>query len=158
MGVGALEKVAEKILGSWAGTFCCTCATTSTMPRMNTAYLQQPPPTWPKAGAGKPGSFVNRVSHDELVDLYNRRITTRALALRYGVSEKWCSSLFTGKRPLEQKQVKRLARAEMRQFYAALVLKGTSVADAADLACCSYSTMRRIVLGLTGTTKLEDVK
>lgn len=139
---------------------CCVVTTVVRFTLMNTAsaYLQQPPPTWPKAGAGKPGSFVYKVTHDELVDLYNRRITTRALALRYGVSEKWCSSLFTGKRPLEQKSVKRLARTEMRAFYAALVLKGTSVADAADLACCSYSTMRRIVLGLTGATKLEDVK
>lgn len=120
-------------------------------------YLQPYPATWPKPGSGQPGSLTSRATHDELLDLFNRRMTTRAFAAHHKVSEKWASSLYTGKRELLQKQAKRKARQSMREFYALLVLKGTSVSDAADLACCSYSTMRRVVLSVTNSKNLGDL-
>lgn len=122
---------------------------------MNSPYLHQYPDSWPKPDPSKPETLPSRITEDDKVALYNRRITTRALAAQYNVSEKWLSNLFPGKRPLERKTEKRLARAEFRRMHAQRAVKGeVSIQDAAVAACCSYSTMRRIVLKELGQDRL----
>jgi hypothetical protein len=66
---------------------------------------------------------------------------------------------FPGKRPLEDKRTRRATRDSLRAFQAELVRDGlTSLPEAADRACCSYSCMRRLVLKVSNVESLAELK
>lgn len=120
-------------------------------------FLHPYPESWPKPDPLRPQRLASRISEDQKVDLYNRRVTTRDLAGTLKVSEKWLSYTFPGKRPLENKASKRKARNAFREFHAKRVVAGEAlISTAADAACCSYSTLRRVVLRLQGKVRLTD--
>ena len=117
-----------------------------------TPHIHPIPTTWPKPNPENHDALVSRVTPDDLSDLYNRRVTTRALAKKYEVSEKWMSFLYPGKRPLADKKVKVKAKSAFREFHAKRVLRReVTTLQAAEAALVSYSTMRRIVLKLGQT-------
>ncbi len=123
---------------------------------MSANFLHPAPNTWPGPDPARPRKLVSRVDPNDLVDLYNRRITTRAFARKYAVSEKWVGKTFPGKRPIEDKRTRRTMRDKLRELQATLVRDGlTSLPEAADRACCSYSCMRRLVLKVSGAETLE---
>ena len=123
---------------------------------MSAHFLHPAPATWPGPDPARPRKLVSRVDPNDLVDLYNRRVTTRAFARKYEVSEKWVGKMYPGKRPLEDKRTRRAMRDKLRAFQATLVRDGlTSLPEAADRACCSYSCMRRLVLKVSGAETLE---
>ena len=122
------------------------------------AKAQPYPPAWPAPNPLKPRTLHSRISEEDKKDLYNRRVTTRALAKKYGVTEKWLSYVFPGKRPVEHKTFKRKARMAFREFLARqVVAKERNIYAAAAAACTSYSTMRRIVLRVTGAQRLTPL-
>lgn len=122
-----------------------------------TPFLHPYPEDWPKPDHLRPRTLASRISEEQKVDLYNRRVTTRDLAAKLKVSEKWLSFVFPGKRPLENKQSKLKARNAFREFHARRVIAGEAlISTAADAACCSYSTLRRVVLRLQGKERLTD--
>jgi len=108
------------------------------------------PQTWPGPDPTKsPAALINRVTADQLSDLYNRRITTRQLAKDLGVAEKWLSYLYHGRAPSPRKSDLRAARLGLRMMYAQQVIDGKiSVSNAAKLLYCSYNTVRRAVIKL----------
>jgi hypothetical protein len=113
----------------------------------NRPFLHPYPASWPKPNPLRPTTLPSRISEDQKVDLYNRRITTRALAQSLSVTERWLSRTFTGKRPSENKAEKRKARQAFREFHANRHIRGEiSLNQAADAACTSYSTIRRVVI------------
>ncbi len=123
---------------------------------MSAHFLHHAPNTWPGPDPARPRKLVSRVDPNDLVDLYNRRVTTREFARKYAVSEKWVGKTYPGKRPLEDKRVRRVMRDKLRELQATLVRDGlTSLPEAADRACCSYSCMRRLVLKVSGVETLE---
>jgi hypothetical protein len=104
--------------------------------------------------ATRPTALINRITEEEKEALYLRRITTRALAQKYGVNESYVSKLFPGKAvnadSLRQMKIdKRELRAVRKQFrlsLAAKVLEGVlSTAKAADEARITYREMARAV-------------
>ncbi len=112
-------------------------------------FLHPYPAHWPKPNPLRPRTLPSRISEDQKVDLYNRRITTRALAQTLNVTERWLSRTFTGKRQAENKAEKRKARQAFREFHANRHIRGEiSLLQAADAACTSYSTIRRVVIEL----------
>ena len=126
---------------------------------MSAHFLHPTPATWPGPDPARPRKLVSRVDPNDLVDLYNRRVTTRAFARKYEVSEKWVGKTYPGKRPLEDKRTRRATRDSLRAFQAELVRDGlTSLPEAADRACCSYSCMRRLVLKVSNVQSLAELK
>lgn len=108
------------------------------------------PDYWPKPPIGSE-SVASRITEEQKTALFNRQITTRDLAKTLRVSEKYLSSLFPGKdeentlkRRVEHKQELVQVRKEYRLTLAKDILTGKySIADAADIAGCSYNTMLR---------------
>lgn len=91
----------------------------------------------------------------DLLDLYNRRVTTRALAKKYGTTEKWMSQVYNGKVKLPNSAQRRQARQAFREFHAQRVISNeVNIYQAASAACTSYSTMRRVVLRLLNKERL----
>ena len=126
---------------------------------MSAHFLHPAPTTWPGPDPARPRKLVSRVDPNDLVDLYNRRVTTREFARKYEVSEKWVGKTYPGKRPLEDKRTRRAMRDKLRELQATLVRDGlTSLPEAADRACCSYSCMRRLVLKVTNVRSLAELK
>lgn len=91
-----------------------------------------------------------KVTPQQLDDLYNRRITGRALAAELGVTENWLSRNFSGKVP----GLVRTARAQKKELFAARTAYRDSLArriragemtrsDACAIAHCSERTMSR---------------
>ena len=125
---------------------------------MPTNFLHPIPKTWPGPEPAKPRKLVSRVDPNDLTDLYNRRMTTRAFARKYGVSDKWVGKTFPGKRPLEDKKARRATRNALREFHAGMVRDGLmTLLEAADRACTSYSSMRRLVLKVSGVESLKEL-
>ena len=117
------------------------------------------PSTWPKAN-GNPHKLVSRITEQQKLDLYNRRVTTRALALTLNVREAYLSSLFPGKvstterprRTGRDKSALLAARRGFRREVAGRVLKQEfSIKAAAEFANTSYRTMARVVKALRGS-------
>lgn len=126
---------------------------------MSAHFLHPAPTTWPGPDPARPRKLVSRVDPNDLVDLYNRRVTTREFARKYEVSEKWVGKTYPGKRPLDDKRTRRAMRDSLRAFQAELVRDGlTSLKEAADKACCSYSCMRRSVLKVSNVESLAELK
>ena len=126
---------------------------------MSAHFLHPTPTTWPGPDPARPRKLVSRVDPGDLVDLYNRRVTTREFARKYEVSEKWVGKTFPGKRPLDDKRTRRATRDSLRALQAELVRDGlTSLKEAADKACCSYSCMRRLVLKVSNVESLAELK
>jgi AraC-like DNA-binding protein len=104
------------------------------------------PPFWPKANSHKPGSLQSRITEQQKTDLFNRRITTRALAKTLGVHEKYLSYKFYTKVEIVDKRPLIEGRKNYKLEVALQVLKGDhSIQQAADLAFVSYNTMQRFV-------------
>lgn len=108
--------------------------------------MQPYPPHWPQPDPNRPKSLVSRVTEEQKHALYNRIITTRALAKTLGVHEQYLSYRFPGKVPLPNKKLLIEARKEYKLEIAKLVLKGVyTVRAAAKVAHVSYNTMSRYV-------------
>lgn len=120
------------------------------------------PDHWPKpkkfssdgSRATRPTALIYLITEAEKQALYDRKITTRALAAKYGVNESYVSKLFPGKvkntETLRQMQKeKRELRAVRKAFRVALakrVLAGElSTSDAAIQARVAYREMARTV-------------
>lgn len=81
------------------------------------------------------------------MDLYNRVITTRALAVELGVHERYLSYMFPHKVPIRDKRVMTETRKQHRLAIATEVLSGRhTIAEAANIAHVSYTTMQRYVV------------
>jgi transposase len=117
------------------------------------------PAAWPKPAKGRPASLVSKVTDEEKRQLYNRQLTTRDLAKRYGVREAWASTLFPGKIPtmtasIKNKKALKNTRREFRTGQAALVLEGRLSTREASVICrVSYRSMARAVQALKLSTK-----
>ena len=126
---------------------------------MSAHFLHPAPTTWPGPDPARPRKLVSRVDPNDLVDLYNRRVTTRDFARKYEVSEKWVGKTYPGKRETANKADRRTARNALREFHAGQAAQGlVGIAEAADRACCSYSAMRRIVLRVSGLATLGELR
>jgi len=104
--------------------------------------------------ATRRNSLLSLITEEDKIALYQRRITTRALALKYKVTECYVSKLFPGKAPIEETTRDRVkAKKDLhivrRQFRATLVVRvlagELSTAQAADAARISYRSMARAV-------------
>lgn len=104
------------------------------------------PKFWPKANPLKPESLQSRISEQQKRDLFNRRITTRALAKALGVHEKYLSYKFYAKSQIVDKKPLIETRKLYKLEVAVQVLEGKySMQQAADIAFVSYNTMQRCV-------------
>jgi len=103
------------------------------------------PLTWPKPDPRRPKAVQTRITDEQKRQLYNRQITTRALAQLLGVHEKYVSSLFPGKAPIPASPDLRAIRNEFREALALEVMRGNlSITQASQKAHTSYNTMQRI--------------
>lgn len=99
----------------------------------------------------RPGTLLETVTTEDKLALYNRRLTTRALAEKYSVKENTISALFPGKVPHESRRASRSAktallatRREYRRVVAERVVKGElSLKAAAESLHVHPRTMRR---------------
>ena len=110
------------------------------------SWTMQYPSFWPKADSHKPGSLQSRITEQQKRDLFNRRITTRALAKLLGVHETYLSYKFFTKVDIVDKrpiiEVRKLYKLEI----AIKVLKGEyTIQEAANVAYVSYNTMQRFL-------------
>lgn len=104
------------------------------------------PQTWPTKDPKDPTALRSRITEEQKLDLYNRRITTRELASRLNVHENYLSSQFPGKVPLKNPKELIQARKAFRLEIARLVLIGKyNIKQASNVAHCSYNTMFRLV-------------
>lgn len=104
------------------------------------------PPSWPTRDPKDPTALRSRITEDQKQDLYNRRVTTRALAAELNVHENYLSSQFPGKAPVKDPKKLIKARKEFRLEIARLVLTGKyNIKQAAATVHCSYNTMFRLV-------------
>jgi len=111
------------------------------------------PDTWPKP-THKGYTLVCRITEQQKLELYNRVITTRALAKLLNVREAYLSTIFPGKIEPSKVQRNRVqkrkifleTRQAFRREQAARVYAGSlSIAQAAELANTSYRNMARVV-------------
>lgn len=104
------------------------------------------PDTWPKANPKRPSTLASRITEQEKIDLYQRKITTRELARRYETNEKYVSALFPGKEPIYNKKPLVEARKAFKLAVAKEVLEGKyTIRQAAKVAYVCYNTMLRCV-------------
>lgn len=113
------------------------------------------PSSWPRPVPYKPEIVASRITEQEKHDLYERRLTTRDLALRLGVSETYLSTLFPGKiagpTRVDEESRKLLmeTRKEYRNSFGQRVLSGElTIRKAGVLSRTPYKTMSRVVLAL----------
>lgn len=120
------------------------------------------PSSWPKP-TDRRFTLVCRITEQQKLDLYNRRITTRALAITLGVREAYLSTIFPGKipstkpakRPNRAKRDLILARKAFRAEQARAVLSGKmTIAEAAKVANTGYRNMARVVKALREATNV----
>lgn len=77
------------------------------------------PPAWdaqrrkPGSHYYRPGTLLEIVTAEDKLALYNRRVTTRALAAKYKVREDTLSNYFPGKVPKETTRDARKAKSEL---------------------------------------------
>lgn len=104
------------------------------------------PDNWPQPDPHRPTSLQSRITDQQKLDLYNRKITTRSLAKLLHVHENYLSSQFPGRVPLPDPKKLQTARREFRNEIARLVLTGKyNINEASNVAHCSYNTMFRHV-------------
>lgn len=104
------------------------------------------PSSWPRPNSKKPLSVQSRITEQQKEDLYNRRITTRALAKILGIHERYCSALFPHKVQLRDRKVLMEARKAYKLEVANQVIQGKyTTTEAAKIAFVSYNTMQRFV-------------
>lgn len=104
------------------------------------------PITWPRPNPRKPLSVQSRITDEQKRDLYERKITTRALAKILGIHERYCSALFPHKVALRDRKVLMEARKAYKLEIANLVIQGKhTTTEAAKIAFVSYNTMQRFV-------------
>lgn len=105
------------------------------------------PAHWPGPTPKRPQDLASRITEAQKEALYNRRITTKALAKELGCSMQHLSSRFPGKIPgidRSAKTVLVLARKEYKIELGKEILQGKyTIAQAAVQACVSYNTMQR---------------
>lgn len=107
----------------------------------------QYPTFWPKHDPRKPDSLQSRISEHQKQDLFNRRVTTRALAKVLGVHEKYLSYKFYTKVKVIDKKPLTDARKLYKLEIGIQVLEGKySIQEAANVAYVSYNTMQRFVM------------
>ena len=107
----------------------------------------QPYPSfWPKPNPKKPDLLQSRVTEADKLALYNREITTRALAKKLNVHERYLSSVFPHKVPIADKRELCQARKAYRMSIAKEVIDGKhAVKEAAKICNVSTSSMLRYV-------------
>ena len=121
------------------------------------------PADWPKPCKLRPNSLISKITDEEKRKLYNRELTTRALAAQYRVKETWVSTLFPGKVQalsvlIKNKKILTKARKEFRTAQAALVIAGElSTVKAAEVCRVSYRSMARAVQHLRLETGVVEV-
>lgn len=104
------------------------------------------PVTWPTPDPKRPDALVTRITEAQKLALYNRQITTRALAKELGVHEQYLSYKFPHKVPVLDKRDLVQARKEYKLAIAKRVIAGEfTTKKAATLAHVSYNTMTRFV-------------
>lgn len=113
------------------------------------------PNTWPRPVANKPEIVASRITEQQKEDLYNRKISTRDLALILGIREEYLSTLFPGKieAPAKAHEASRKllleTRKEYRNTFGRRVLAGElTVSKAGVLSRTPYKTMSRVVNAL----------
>lgn len=114
------------------------------------------PDTWPKPSSKRPKALASRITEQQKHDLYNRSITTRALATLLGVQEAYVSHLFPGKAPTTSscKKVLTAVRKEFRTAQAVRVLQGQiTITQAAHICSIHYRNMARAVQHLKAALK-----
>lgn len=105
------------------------------------------PDYWPKPDPNKPNKLQSRITEQQKLDLYNRVITTRALAAQLGVHERYFSAMFPHKVPILDKKPLTEARKAYKLQVAREVLAGKyTVAEASKVAHVHKNTMQRYVL------------
>lgn len=111
------------------------------------SVMREPyPDFWPQPDAQHPEYLQSRITEEQKQQLYNREITTRALAKELGVTEKYLSFLFHSKRPIPDKKQLVKVRKEFQMSVAAqVVAQNLSIKKASQMAHTSYSTMLRRV-------------
>lgn len=108
--------------------------------------MQPYPHFWPPPDPKRPTALASRITEEQKLALYNRRITTRALAKELGVHEQYLSYKFPHKIPILSKTLLVQARKEYKLSIAKRVLANElTVKKAAVLAHVSYNTMTRFV-------------
>lgn len=114
------------------------------------------PDTWPKA-KGVGFTLAHRITEQQKIDLFNRKITTRDLAKLLNVREEYLSTVFPGKIPATkaprryetERRALLDARKQFRVEQAYLVLaEKQSIKDAAKVCNTSYRNMARFVQAL----------
>lgn len=109
------------------------------------------PDVWPKPDPAKPYTLASRITQQDKLDLYNRVITTRALALKLEVREAYLSHMFPGKAPTHaaSRRILFSARREYRLALAKKVLDGgLSIKQVATSAKVPYRSLARSVKAL----------
>lgn len=118
----------------------------------------QPYPSfWPKANPKKPDLLQSRITEADKLALYNREITTRALAKKLNVHERYLSSVFPHKVPIADKRELCQARKAYRMTIAQEVIDGKhQVKDAAKICNVSTSSMSRYVRKLNASKAVKS--
>lgn len=114
-------------------------------------YSHPFPESWPRPDPGKPHTLASRITQQDKLDLYNRAITTRALALKLDVREAYLSHMFPGKAPTHTSSRKVLfaARREYRIALAKrIIAEGLSVKATASDCKVPYRSLARTVRSL----------
>lgn len=108
--------------------------------------MQPYPAFWPLPNAKQPTLLQSRITEQEKLDLYNRVITTRDLAKKLGVHERYLSSVFPHKVPIVDKRELAKVRKDFRMAIAAKVVqKALSVKAASEQCHVSLTTMNRYI-------------
>lgn len=107
------------------------------------------PNHWPRPDENtRKNSLILRITEQDKERLFNRDITTRALAVKLGVREAYLSHIFPGKTETGAKGKPLLiaARREFRLIQAKLALeKSITIKQAASICNLSYRSMARAV-------------
>lgn len=108
--------------------------------------MENYPDHWPKPDRRRPTLIQSRVTEQQKLDLYNRKLTTRDLAKLLNVHETYLSALFPGKVAIIDKKPLIEARRAYNTEMAKLVISGRyTVKEAAGIAFTTVKTMRRFM-------------
>lgn len=104
------------------------------------------PTHWPRPNALKPLNLATRITEQQKHDLYERRITTRDLAIALDVHERYLSYMFPGKEPIVDKTPLIEARKAFKLEIAKEILQNKySILQGSRVANVSYNTMQRFL-------------
>ena len=104
------------------------------------------PVHWPRPYKHKPTALASRITEQQKLDLYHRRVTTRDLAKILGVHERYMSQVFSGKIPVTDKKPLIEARKLFKLAVAEQIIAGKyTITEASKVANVSYNTMRRFL-------------